>query len=124
MFCSKTFGIGRFMSFIATSSPVFLSSAKYVSPVPPAEAHHALLQCFRHQMCCQKKGKQEEEADSMGGVFTLAELVHEGIVVLKPQAGRLLLLRLLLLRCGAFGSVICFDRGGPTAPHALTALAM
>ena len=36
MFCSNTFGIGRFMSLIATSSFVFLSSARYVSPVPPA----------------------------------------------------------------------------------------
>ena len=36
MFCSNTFGIGRFISLIATSSFVFLSSAKYVSPVPPA----------------------------------------------------------------------------------------
>lgn len=43
MFCSKTLGIGRFMSLTATSSFVFLSSARYVSPVPPAAVAHAEL---------------------------------------------------------------------------------
>ena len=60
MFCSNTFGIGRLISLTATSSFVFLSSARYVSPVPPEAVTVAHKQHLT-QVCCQKRAHEEEE---------------------------------------------------------------
>lgn len=56
MFCSNTLGIGRFMSLTATSSFVFLSSARYVSPVPPAAVAHPEMRHLDEDVL-PKKGK-------------------------------------------------------------------
>ena len=109
------------MSLIATSSFVFLSSAKYVSPVPPGPARQIVSGCFATIELCQKKGKQKGDARSEGAATTLAKLLLEFVVIFKPQAGRLLLLRrVLLLRRALFGDIF-LSRGGSSAPHALTA---
>ena len=55
--------------------------------------------------------------------FTLAELLLKCIVVLEPKARGLGLLGGLRF-VSAIPAVICFCRGGPTAPHALTASAI
>lgn len=55
--------------------------------------------------------------------FTLAKLLLECIVILEPKARGLGVLGGLRL-VSAIPAVICFYRGGPTAPHALTAPAI
>ena len=109
------------MSLTATSSFVFLSSARYVSPVPPAVVSHPEMRHLDEDVL-PEKGKVGGPVPDIRGWFTLAKLLLEGVVLLKPEARGVNLLGLLLVRCGAVCGDISFCRGGPSAPHALTAL--